>query len=139
MTAAENSAARLVKRAIRCSEDDQHSEEISDEALKALKQFARQSDVHIALVAEECFAYLAHKKSSRIRFLALQSEWPHASGARHRPGPRASKRFTRSKALSTPPSNLPSPMPEQASIDACLRSSLALRCRSDQIAPLSSC
>ena len=77
-------AARLVKKAMRCADD--RAEELDENVLKPIKQFARQAELHVALIAEETFGMLAHKKSSQVRFLALQlcsCLWTRSAAFRH--------------------------------------------------------
>ena len=79
-------AVRLVKKAVRCVDAASHSGEIDEAVLKPIKAFARQAEIHVALVAEETMGALAHKKSSQVRFLALQicaCLWARSAAFRH--------------------------------------------------------
>jgi hypothetical protein len=73
-----NIAARLIKQATKSSDD------VTPEALSRIKQFGRQSDENIALLAEELWGQLA-ASNSRVRFLALQvcaELWPRSASFR---------------------------------------------------------
>ena len=76
------SAERLVKRAVRAGGP---ADVPSAEAVKAIKQFARQDDARTLLVAVELWAHLG-AKSSQVRLLALNvcaELWPRSSAFRH--------------------------------------------------------
>ena len=87
-----STATRLVKQATKAvGVDDQ----LDAEALKAVKQFARQSDTNVALVADELWSRMA-ASDSLARFLVLQvcSElWPRSAAFRRALLPRLVPEF----------------------------------------------
>ena len=104
-------AARLVKKVLRTAAAGDRST-LSDEDLKQLKNFARQAEAHMLLIAEETLAYLA-TRDAQVRFVALQlcaALWPRSAPFRRALLDRLVPEFV--QLVGGEPETHPLPLPE---------------------------
>ncbi len=104
-------AAQLVKKVLCTAAADDRST-LSDEELKQLKNFSRQAEAHMLLIAEETLAYLA-KRDAQVRFVALQlcaALWPRSAPFRRALLDRLVPEFV--QLVGGEPETHPLPLPE---------------------------